>query len=399
MREPTSPPRLLVVDDEADMADFIREVAQGAGFEARAVTSGREFRETYHPGLEIVVLDLMMPQVDGIELLRFLAERRSSTGIVLVSGFDRRVLHTASELAAMEGLQVLGTLAKPFQADALRQLLARRPAPSAAPASDGQAEPAPTEDGLRRAIETGALLPWFQPQVVLGTGELAGVEALARWRQPDGSVLGPAQFLPLARQAGLMDSLTDTMLAQSLAQLAIWDAAGLALRLSLNLDASSLREVELPDRLLRHLSAAGMAPDRLIVEITEGELLPQLSCSLEVLARLRMKGIGLSIDDFGTGYATLQQLRRAPFTELKIDRGFIEAMGGDSGAQAIVKASLRLGHELGLRVVAEGVADQETWNRLRDLGCDEAQGYFVSPPIPADRLVPWAQQRRGPGLP
>jgi EAL domain-containing protein (putative c-di-GMP-specific phosphodiesterase class I) len=390
-------PRLLVVDDEADMADFIREVAQGAGFEARAVTTGRAFRENYHPDLDVVVLDLLMPQVDGVELLRFLAGERCGAGVILVSGFDPKVLRTAKELAAMEGLQVLGTLAKPFQVDALRQLLARRP-PPAATADPSPPEPAPTETALRRAIEERAIVPWFQPQVVIPTGTLAGVEALARWRQPDGRVLGPARFLPLARETGLIEPLTDAMLAQSVAQLAAWDAAGLAPRLSLNLEASSLRDVALPDRLARHLAQEGIAPDRLVVEITEAELLPQLGCSLEVLARLRMKGIGLSIDDFGTGYATLQQLRLAPFTELKIDRGFIEAMGSDAGARAIVEASLRLGHELGLRVVAEGVADEGTWNRLRDLGCDEAQGYFISPPMPADRLVPWMRGVRVPGL-
>ncbi|MGR7028179.1 putative bifunctional diguanylate cyclase/phosphodiesterase [Geodermatophilus sp. URMC 62] len=249
---------------------------------------------------------------------------------------------------------------------------------------------------LRRGLRDGELVLHHQPQVDVGTGRTVGVEALVRWAHPDRGLLPPAAFLPLAEVHGLMRPLTDEVLRQAVTQAAAWHRAGRELRMSVNLSASNLLDVDLPARVAGLLREARLPAGRLVLEITESVLLSDPDRSLAVVGRLADLGVAVSIDDFGTGYSSLSYLRDLPVGELKLDRSFTADLLTDTRTEAIVASTVALAHRLGLRVVAEGVEHDETLAHLAGLGCDESQGYLHSAPLPADRLGAWLDRTGAP---
>jgi len=246
---------------------------------------------------------------------------------------------------------------------------------------------------LRAGVQGGELVLHHQPQVDVATGRTVGVEALVRWAHPTRGLLQPADFLPLAEVHGLMGPLTNEVLAQAVAQAAHWHREGRDLRVSVNLSASNLLDTGLPQRVADLLATHALPPSVLVLEVTETVLLSDPDRSLAVVAALADLGAMVSIDDFGTGYASLTYLHRLPVAELKLDRSFTEDLLTDSRAAAIVASTIRLAHQLGLRVVAEGVEDPATLLHLRALDCDESQGFLHSPPLPAAELETWLAVR------
>jgi diguanylate cyclase (GGDEF)-like protein len=244
---------------------------------------------------------------------------------------------------------------------------------------------------LRAALEAGRLILHYQPKVSVGSGEVRGVEALVRWPDPERGLVPPAEFIPLAESTGLIKPLTVFVLRAALAQARLWLDGGLEVPVAVNLAARSLLDVGFPDRVAELLKEARVAPALLELEVTETMMLEDPTRSLEVLTRLDAMGIALSIDDFGTGYSSLAQLKRLPVRSLKIDRGFVASMCSDDRDAFIVRSSIQLGHNLGLTVVGEGVEDSATLVALGSLGCDNAQGYLIKRPCPADELTPWLQ--------
>ncbi|ORW72790.1 hypothetical protein AWC25_18715 [Mycobacterium sherrisii] len=236
---------------------------------------------------------------------------------------------------------------------------------------------------LRRAIDHGLLTLLYQPKFDMLTGAVSGAEALVRWQHPDLGTLEPGEFLPLVRDHGLMDALTDLVLSQAVADAAQWYAAGAGIPVAINLWAPSLDEDGLPDRILAVLDAHGMSASCLTVEITEDLLVADLAKARTVLNRLREAGIRVAIDDFGSGYATLTYLRELPIDDVKLDRQVIEPILHDERAAIIARSVIELTTTLGLATVAEGVGDAKTAHRLKDYGCDAVQGNFFSPPLPA----------------
>ncbi|GAA4751858.1 hypothetical protein GCM10023328_38710 [Modestobacter marinus] len=242
---------------------------------------------------------------------------------------------------------------------------------------------------LRAGVQRGELVLHHQPQVDVVTGRTVGVEALVRWAHPTRGLLQPADFLPLAEVHGLMGPLTDEVLTQAVAQAAAWHRSGQGLRVSVNLSASNLLDTGLPQRVAGLLAAHDLPPSALVLEVTETVLLSDPDRSLAVVAALAALGTTVSIDDFGTGYASLTYLHQLPVGELKLDRSFTADLLTDGRAGAIVASTIRLAHQLGLRVVAEGVEDPATLLHLRALDCDETQGYLHAPPLPATELEEW----------
>jgi diguanylate cyclase (GGDEF)-like protein len=240
---------------------------------------------------------------------------------------------------------------------------------------------------LREAIAHRSIEVHYQPKFDAQTLRPAGVEALARWSHPLKGMIGPCEFIPLAEHTGLIKPLTELVLRQAVRQCRLWDEGGHDLPVAVNLSAVNLLDIELVATVRRILEEEGVAPARLHLEITEGTIMIDPERARHVLLELSQMGIGLSVDDFGTGYSSLAYLRRLPVQELKVDRSFITHLASDSEDAALVRATIQLGHSLGLTIVAEGVEDAASLQRLRELQCDTIQGFHLCRPLPPETLI------------
>jgi EAL domain-containing protein (putative c-di-GMP-specific phosphodiesterase class I) len=249
---------------------------------------------------------------------------------------------------------------------------------------------------LQLALERGELSLVYQPKVHLATGAISGVEALARWLDPELGPVCPSLFVPVAERFGLIDALTDWGLRTALGQWAAWAEQGTRIHLAFNISALSLRDPYLPDYIQRLCMTEGVPCDHLTVEVTESAT-QNVVRLLDTLTRFRLKGMGVSLDDFGTGYSSLMQLRRLPYSEIKIDQGFVRDAVVSSESRLICKAIVDLAHGIGLVATAEGVEDLETWTLLKALGCDDAQGFLISKPLPGPALPRWLRAFKAPG--
>jgi EAL domain-containing protein (putative c-di-GMP-specific phosphodiesterase class I)/CheY-like chemotaxis protein len=391
----TASPRLLVIDDEPGICQFISEVAGLAGYEASSTCDPKQL-DTLDLLVDVIVLDLLMPAMDGVEVVRELAKRGCRARLIFSSGVERKILDSAARAASAHGLEVAARLPKPVRAAELKSLLedlAKRRAVQAT-AKPSAFEPTVTE--LALAIEKDELVVHCQPQISLSDGRWIGVEALVRWQHANHGLLYPDRFIALAEQHGLGLSMTYRVLEHALRQCGVFrEQVGFSGMLSVNVPAVALYDLAFPEEVLARANAAGGWPN-LTFEVTETSVSAELAAALDVLTRLRMKGIGLSIDDFGTGQSGMERLYQLPFTELKIDMQFVRAAPNDDGARAIVENSIRLAGDLGLKVVAEGVEDVGIWNWLSRRGCDFAQGYFISRPVSSERLIEWSQKWKPP---
>lgn len=245
---------------------------------------------------------------------------------------------------------------------------------------------------LRRGIERGELLLHYQPKISLKTGAVYGVEALVRWQHPDRGMIPPVEFISLAEGCGLINPLTEWVLDTALCRHYRWRLAGVELITGVNLSMRNLQDLDFPNRVAANLKAWEIEPQWLELEITESVIMNDPIRALQILSRLDEMGVRLAIDDFGTGYSSLAYLKRLPVDEVKIDRSFVMDMLHDESNSVIVQSTIDLGHNLGLKVVAEGVENVECLNLLRSLGCDAAQGYYISRPLEADAFVKWLVQ-------
>jgi len=246
---------------------------------------------------------------------------------------------------------------------------------------------------LRRAIERAELFVQYQPKVNMRTGRIEGVETLLRWEHPERGLVEPELFIPLAEHTGLIKPLTLWVLERGLSQRLTWESTGLSLSLAINLSARSLLDNEVIDGIVSSLSRTGTDSRRLQVELTESAVMSDPPRAIEVLTRLHDSGVKIAIDDFGTGYSSLVYLKRLPVDQIKIDRSFVQDMLTSDSDRSIVRATIRLGHDLGIEVVAEGVDSQDVFNALEHLGCDVVQGYHISRPLRAEELEHWAMAR------
>ncbi|OIR00305.1 phytochrome-like protein cph2 [mine drainage metagenome] len=373
---------LIVLDDEFAFADFVAKVASSAGFDATVAETAMDFRRlTERTWPRVLVLDLYMPDTDGIELLRELRERQCDSRIILLSGTDGRVLDAAYRLGGELGLSMAEKLTKPVRAPDLRRLLE----------SLRGDRPQPTAESLAAAIAADRLFLLYQPKVELKSGRILGVEALVRWRDDDGTVIPPDSFIPLAESAGLIDTLTDWVVRAALCQAGRWQGRGLDLHMAVNLSAGNLHDRHLPDRVARYCAENGVSPESVTLELTETASSKDSATMLEVLGRFRLKGFRLSIDDFGTGYSSVAQLLRLPFSELKIDKSFVLEIGRSREADIVAKTLIDMARNLGLVTVAEGVESDRSLTALRAWECAMAQGYLFSRPAEAEaveRMLP-----------
>jgi EAL domain-containing protein (putative c-di-GMP-specific phosphodiesterase class I) len=382
--------KILVLDDESFMLKLLVHLLSGLGYtNVTACDNGAAGlawvgQPDNRHGL--VLLDLNMPDMDGIEFVRKLAGRGFAGSLILVSGEDERVLQMTEKLIQAHGMTVLGHVTKPV---ALPRLAALIDMHGLAPLEVPPQKYSYTSDSVRDAIANGEMVNYYQPQVAVADGKVVGMEALVRWRHPIDGLIFPDQFIGIAEKNGLIDALTQIVMQGAFAQLKQWWNDGLELCVAVNVSMDNLSSLEFADFVIDAAHKAGIAPENVVLEVTESRLMQDQRAPLEVLTRLRLKRFRLSIDDFGTGHSSLTQLSDISFDELKVDQSFVHGASHDKTARAIYDASLGVGKQLGMMVVAEGVEDSDDWDLLARTNCDVAQGYFVGRPMAAAAVAEW----------
>jgi EAL domain-containing protein (putative c-di-GMP-specific phosphodiesterase class I)/CheY-like chemotaxis protein len=383
--------KILLIDDEPFVLNLLaRQLANLGCKEVIACERAPDaLTQLGHDAeaVDLIFCDLQMPEMDGVEFIHQLVHVGYAGALVLVTGEDERILLTAEKLAQAHKLNVAGALSKPVSPVQLQRVLESHA--SSTPALPGRVRKTYEPGELRRAIANGELVNHYQPKVEMKSGSVMGAETLVRWQHPQDGLVFPDQFIRMAEEHGMIDDLTRAVLSAALGQMRQWQNAGLNVQVAVNVSMDNLTALDFPDFVADSASAAGIHLSNLMLEVTESRLMKDPLKSLEILTRLRLKNIGLSIDDFGTGHSSLAQLRDIPFNELKVDRGFVHGAYMDSSLKAIVEASCNLARSMGMKIVAEGIEDRADWNLLHMLGCDLAQGYFISRPMPASGLAQW----------
>ncbi len=390
--------RFLVVDDDRDQRFLLTRTLAGMG-NARVIEA-----ETGHEALaildrashavDIVITDLQMPEMDGMELVRRIGERKFPASVILVSGLDGVLLASAATMAKAYGVRIIGAIEKPATRAKFYSVL--RHFRADLPWTDAKADVvfAPTANEVLSGISAGHIEPFFQAVVELGSGNIVGAEALARWRHPTRGILGPEVFLPPLARVGYLDELSWIMLSMSAMEAGRWHRANLHMTVSVNVSSTSLADPGYADAVTQIVTGHGLDPSEMILELTETEAILNIAAALENLTRLRIKGFGLAIDDYGVGYSSMQALSRMPFTEIKIDRSFVAAAAGDPKYRLMVEHTVAVAHELGLKTVAEGVETRAECDLLASLGCDRIQGFLVAKPMVGSGFLRWMLERR-----
>ncbi|MGH8259537.1 MAG: EAL domain-containing response regulator [Steroidobacteraceae bacterium] len=390
MTLPTGRSSVLVIDDHPfqrrTLARKLATLGVPSVLEAADGADALQLARAHAGSLALILSDVDMPEMDGLEFLRRLALEASRTPVAILSALDRTLLKSIEAMAGEYGLNLLGVIEKPASDDSLRAMLVRSLASDRGP---GARAPAAEAAHLEAALCNDELVPWFQPKIDLRTAQVCGAEVLVRWCRPDHPPLTPDRFLAAVTANGLMRPMTLSLAARAvhyLKQLPPHD-----LTLSLNVCPTLLDDPEFADALAGTIAEAGASPREVVLEITESAAARNQGAALENLARLRMRGFELSLDDFGTGFSSLTQLVRAPIAEIKIDRAFVSRLAEGGPDRLLVDSVVTLARRLNLRTVAEGIETQAELDILIALGCEMGQGYLFAKPMPATEWLRWMQ--------
>jgi len=392
---PSSVGSLLIVDDNIvqrmQVVALCRELGVEMIYEAASGAEALELLSLLVLPPDVMVVDLEMPVMDGVELIEQMHGRHLSIPLIVASSREVVLIDTVETMARNLGFLVVAGIRKPLQRESLAAAFdgwAREQAEPGVVAS-GAALAAFTAADLAAAIEAGAIAVHYQPKVDMARGVVCGVEALARWTHPTLGEIRPDRFVALAECEGLIRELTLAVVRQAFGVAARWNAQGLQLSMAVNLSPRLLEDPTLVRELSALLEQHGLEARQVVLEITESSVVDCMGVALGVLARLRLKGFGLSIDDYGTGFSSMQQLARIPFSELKIDRAFVHGAHQRANLRVILKSALDMARQLGLVTVAEGIETLADWQLVRDSGCGVGQGFLVAPAMPADDLPDW----------
>lgn len=379
----------FILDDEQDICDLLSNHLQSLGFDTRTFNSVNEIELSMIGSKDILFTDLSMPGIDGIELLRRLASAQVPSELVLMSGTDAKVLHAAHLLAIEHGLHVLGKLTKPFRGRDVRALLKV----DSLQLKTEQPRFVIDESTIREALDNRRFVVYYQPKVRLKDHRIMGAEALVRLQTAEGEVIPPGEFIPMAEELGMIDEITWQVLDQSVDVIKEIMQYRDDFNLAINICAHTLDDIDFPDRLCQYLDERQLPHHMLSLEVTESALAKEYSNALDVLSRLRLRGLDLALDDFGTGFSMLQQLRDMPFTEMKIDRSFVKDMS-TSMSQKIVLRCVEMAHDLDMKTTAEGIEDADTESLLMSMGCDIGQGYLYARPQPRAAFMQQLRRER-----
>ncbi|PQP02359.1 oxygen sensor protein [Massilia phosphatilytica] len=355
-------------------------------------TALRTLQAGFTPQVDVAVIDLDLGGMDGLELLRAIAALKSSVRLIVVGAQPASVLFSVESLAQAHGVDLLGTVAKPVTSTKLKAVLDNYQAPRRAPAPSPGPSFTFAEVGV--GLQKRQFEPFFQPKIELATGQVKGLETFARWRHPEHGVLGPAAFIGALEANNRVDFLDWTMLEMSVERCHRYHDKGIPISISLNLAPETLAHPNFIRQVASTMQRHGVLPDYLTFEMTEKAILSFDADFIERLVRLRMMGFGLAIDDYGTGRSNLQILARIPFSELKIDRSFVDGASKKRPLGTVLKSCLGLAHSLDRMSVAVGVETRQDWDFLQGLGCTYAQGYHIANPMPADEFPGWLEDWR-----
>lgn len=393
---------ILLIDDDPFYSQLAVEVLNNLGYDEVAVandgSTGLKQLDGAELSFDVVICDLNMPEMNGVEFIRHASKTGFDGGIILLSGENKRMLETAYGVAKTHDANILGAMAKPINPEELQAAMGRLQ-----PHSNNKRNFIPqapiTEAQLRNGIagsETDSVKLVFQPKIEVSTGKIVGVETLARWWNKDRGILGPGAFIPLAEEKALIDDLTNTIYIKAVQQAAQWQSEGIKLRTAINFSVNSFSRQDFCDFLIRTVQQYGIDPSSLLLEITETQAMSIAVDCLESIIGMRLNRFGLSIDDFGTGNSSLAQLKNIPFTELKVDRAFVTGAEHNESALAILEASISLARKLEMVVVAEGVETREDWDLVERLGVDYVQGFYCAKPMSNDELMVFMRNWSGP---
>ncbi len=370
--------RLIAIDDEPIMLRLVELLASQTGADTRTTTNPDVFlnlAREWSP--DFVLVDLQMPNLDGLQVLRELAEMHSKAIVVLMSAFEPKVLHIAQSIGKSLGLTMGEVLQKPMTAANFARALAQ-PAPARALSQI---------DALSLAIDRGELILHWQPILDLDTNRITGMEALCRWQHPDLGLVYPDAFIPLAETSGMSQRLSAWVLNSAFQQAAQWKHLGVTPRVAINISPEAFEAAEFLDVLEALRIEHGLDPNQVCLELTESSAARNPTRLRESISRLRLRNYHVALDDFGTGTSSLQQIQALPCTELKIDKSFVLQMGHSEEASAIVRSILALASALDVKVIAEGIESEEVAHVLHASGCQMGQGYFFGRPMPADHAT------------
>jgi EAL domain-containing protein (putative c-di-GMP-specific phosphodiesterase class I)/FixJ family two-component response regulator len=390
--------RFLVVEDQGFQRWAIGHLLESLGakyvFSAADGIEGLELFKASDPPIDVVVCDLNMPGMDGMEFIRHVGDFGQPVSVILASDLDRSLIASVGTMTRAYGVTFLEAIHKPVTAANLAAALALYKPPQPQPHAPPLEAATFTLQELEHGIRHDEFEPYFQAKVELATDAVRGAEAMARWRHPLHGIVGPESFIGVLESSWKMDELTMLILRKAAAVCRTWRRGGLNATVSVNVSLVSLTDVGLADRMTAITLEAGLEPRDVVLEVTETVAISHTGKVLENLSRLRMKGFGLSIDDYGTGYSSMQQLALIPFTELKIDQSFVRGAATERSSRAMLESSLEMAAKMGIVAVAEGVETREQAELLRSLGCQLAQGFYIARPMSAPDFLRWAIPRR-----
>lgn len=395
--------RLLILDDEEDIGQMIETIARDSGVATRFTTDAEHFFAGVREWLPTdVIIDLMMPDMDGVQVLKRLAEEDPECRVIIISGAGNRILQAAGRSAGEHGLNIHGILPKPFSPAQLRELLDVPASLTRYANRKASRNPLLLRGGdIEKGLAEKQFSLVYQPKVDCREGSLNGFEVLLRWHHPERGSIPPDRFIAVAERYGLIGALTDFVLKEAFAWFSTLvqrlnrkdQAEGAPLVLSVNISSLSLEDPGFEQMLVDYCASVGLPPCALMLELTETNMMKDPTGSLDLLTRLRIKGFQLSIDDFGTGYSSMLQLVRLPFSEMKIDKSFVLSALHSEESRTVIKSIIDLGHNLGMSITAEGVENQATWDYLQEADCDLLQGFYIAEPMSGDAVLAWLTQR------
>lgn len=383
-------PRVLVVDDSEVQRAHVIGLCEVQGiYDFDIAENGLVALEKLTLAkYDLAFIDLEMPVMDGVELVRRIAEKKLVKSVIILSSKDPSLIMSIGTMAENDGLSVVGSFQKPLKGEDLVTSL-KRFERGLAQVKTEQAKTDLTEQDILQGILKKEIILHYQPKLTVKGLLFKGVEALSRWHHPKRGDISPVEFIAAAERYGIISKLTIYLFEQALKQKSDWFSHGLNFHLSFNLSPLSLSEYSLADDIAAQVKNYHVSPKDIVFEITENALCGEVSKAIETLAKLRLKGFKIAIDDYGTGFANAQQLSRVPATELKLDRILVDNVATNPQQQAILKSTVGLSKDLQLETVAEGIEHLEDFKFIHQLNVDLVQGYYFAKPMAADLLIDW----------